>query len=68
MTRHLLESMARVSWLALNDDQKTESAFKLLKYMPIALFGTKQLDVMASAHQAKGLPILCHDLPLIDYK
>lgn len=68
MTRHLLESMARVSWLALNDDQKTESAINLLKYMPIALFGSKQLDVMASIHQAQGIPILCHDLPLIDYK
>ena len=68
MTRHLLESMARVSWLALNDDRKTESAFNLLKYMPIALFGSKQLDVMSAEHQASGIPILCHDLPLIDYK
>lgn len=68
MTRHLLESMARVSWLALIDHQKTDAALQLLKYMPIALYGSKQLDVMAAEHQVSGIPILCHDLPLIIYK
>lgn len=68
MTRHVLESLARVAFLALQDNRRSAAAFNLLKYMPIALFGSKQLDVMAAKHQASGIPILCHDLPLIDYK
>lgn len=68
MTRHILESMGRVAWLAIQDLRRRDAALDLLSFMVWSLYGAKQLDIKAAPLQAVGVPILCHDLPMIEFR
>lgn len=67
MTRHMLESMARIAKLGAKDPQRSAASLRLIKWQMWYLWGSMKLDDMAAPLQAQGLPILCHDLPVIDY-
>ncbi|MFN8846287.1 MAG: hypothetical protein ACK5V3_06200 [Bdellovibrionales bacterium] len=65
--RHVLESMARVAWLGMKDPIRAELSIQLLKTMNLSLLGSRHVDYLAEPLQREGLPILCHDLPVIRY-
>lgn len=77
MVRHVLESIARVAKQGLIYDQMaseknlsikpSELTLKVLKYETKALWGSVQLDQKAAPFQAAGVPILCHDLPVVHF-
>jgi hypothetical protein len=77
MSRHALESIARISLLApgyeksatemgLTSSPQTISK-RLLMLLLKALWGAENLDRQAAPFQVQGIPILCHDLPMIDF-
>lgn len=77
MTRHMLESMLRMSNLApiyvelskMKEMPSTHSLSKLLfKLHLIALIGCALLDKLAAPIQAKGIPIIQNDVPPIEAK
>lgn len=77
MIRHVLESIARVAKQGIKYDEMakekgltekpSELTLKILKYEIKTLYGSAQLDEKAALFQAQGVPILCHDLPVIEY-
>jgi hypothetical protein len=67
LSRHVLESMARVAWLGMKDPKRAELTIKLLTTMNFSLLGSRHVDSLAEPLQREGLPILCHDLPMIKF-
>jgi hypothetical protein len=74
MLRHLLESMLRVAVLAPGHAARAEAAGMrstaglsrlLLRLHLLALADAAKLDALAAPIQARGVPILCQDVPPI---
>lgn len=74
MLRHLLESMLRVATLAPTHVARAEAAGMkspaglsrlLLRLHLFTLGDAAKLDALAAPIQARGIPILCHDVPPI---
>lgn len=74
MLRHLLESMLRVATLAPAHAARAEAAGMkttaglsrlLLRLHLFALADAAKLDALAAPIQARGIPILCRDVPPI---
>ncbi|HLL48487.1 MAG TPA: hypothetical protein VK399_17425, partial [Longimicrobiaceae bacterium] len=74
MLRHLLESMLRVTSLAPTHAARAEAAGMkstaglsrlVLRLHLFALVDAAKLDVVAAPIQARGIPILCQDVPPI---
>ncbi|HEV2147105.1 MAG TPA: hypothetical protein VGR37_06865, partial [Longimicrobiaceae bacterium] len=74
MLRHMLESMLRVATLAPVHAARAEEAGMrstaglsrlLLRLHLLALSDAAKLDVLAAPIQARGIPILCQDVPPI---
>jgi hypothetical protein len=72
LLRHLLESLRRSADLApkylskTKGKQKTKLSKLLNKYLKLQIFGISQaifIDKKARSIQAKGVPILCNDVP-----
>ncbi|HEV2735762.1 MAG TPA: hypothetical protein VGV85_13030 [Longimicrobiaceae bacterium] len=74
MLRHLLESMLRVASLAPTHAARAEAAGMkstaglsrlVLRLHLFSLVDAAKLDVVAAPIQARGIPILCQDVPSI---
>lgn len=75
LLRHLLESLRRTGDLAPRYLERTPKQHKkklnklLTKYLKLQIFGISQaifIDKKARSIQAKGIPILCNDVPHVE--